>query len=53
MNGKEKDVMNKSTNTLRMDFQTMKKELNYKQQKESDKNETRIIYQGTGKGKML
>lgn len=53
MKGKEKDGVNKNMNSLRKDFELMKKELNYKTQKGDDVDEKRIIYQGTGKGKML
>lgn len=53
MNGKEKDGVNKSMNALRMDFQIMKQELNFKPKKGSEKDGKRIIYQGAGKGKLL
>lgn len=53
MTGKEKDGVNKNMNSLRKDFEIMQQQLNYKSQKGEDKNDTRIIYKGTGKGKLL
>lgn len=53
MTSKEKNGVNKNMNSLRKDFELMKKQLNFKVEKESDKDETRIIYRGTGKGKLL
>lgn len=53
MTSKANNGGNKNMNLLRKDFEIMKQQLNYKPQKGEDKNETRFIYKGTGKGKLL